>query len=138
VENHRFDRIAKAVGRRTTRRLAVGAGALVIGIPGLRRDVPLAEAVGTDFCRTLEPDRIISKHSCVSTNCGSTAESECVCVQTPGHHVRCAARFEVPNDCPRKDQCSERRPCGRGKFCAKVFACCNNRTRRICLRPCPA
>jgi len=137
VENDRFDRIAKAVGRRTTRRRAVGAGALFVGFSGLRRDVRLAEAAGSEFCRTLEPDQIISKHSCVRTECGASG-SGCVCVQTPGHHVRCAAHFESPDDCPRQDECSERRPCGRGKFCAKVFACCNGRNRRICLRPCPA
>jgi len=136
MENDRFDRIAKAVGRRATRRRAVAAGALVVGFSGLRRDVPLSEAAGTDFCQTLEPDQIISKHSCVSTQCGGSPD--CVCVQTPGHHVRCAARFVSPHDCPRQDECSERRPCGRGKFCAKVFACCNGRNRRICLRPCPA
>ena len=61
MENDRFDRIAKAIGRRTTRRLAVGMGALFAGFTGLRRDVPLSEAAGNDFCRTLEPDQIISK-----------------------------------------------------------------------------
>ena len=137
MENDRFDRIAKAVGRRTTRRLAIGAGALYAGFSGLRGDVPLTEAAGSDFCRTLGPDKIISKHSCFRSECGGSG-SGCVCVQTPGHHVRCAAHFEAPNDCPRKDECSERRPCGRGKFCAKVSKCCNNRSRRICLRPCSA
>jgi hypothetical protein len=137
VESDRFDRIAKAVGRRTSRRMAVGAGALVVGFFGLRRDVPLSEAAGSDFCRTLEPNQIISKHSCVRSECGGTG-SGCVCVQTPGHHVRCAAHFKWPENCPERDECSDRRPCGPGKFCAKVFKCCNNRPRRVCLRPCPA
>ena len=136
MESDRFDRIAKAVGRRTSRRMAVAAGALVFGFFGLRREVPMAKAAGSEFCRSLEPDQIISKHSCFSTNCGGSPE--CVCVQTPGHHVRCAASFEWPKDCPRRDECSERRPCGGGRFCAKVFKCCNNRPRRVCLRPCPA
>lgn len=136
METDRFDRIAKAVGRRTTRRLAIGAGALVFGFPGLRRDVPLAEAAGSEFCREEVPmDQIISKNSCVPTHCGGSPD--CVCVQTPGHIVRCAASFKSPHDCPAKDQCSERRPCGRGKFCAKVSGCCGG-SERICLRPCPA
>jgi len=33
---------------------------------------------------------------------------------------------------------SGRRPCGRGRFCAKVAKCCGDRPRRVCLRPCPA
>jgi hypothetical protein len=136
VEHERFDRIAKSVGHRTSRRMAVAAGALVLGFFGLRREVPMAKAAGSEFCRSLEPEQIISKHHCVSTNCGSTAESECVCVQTPGHVVRCAARFKRPNDCPQRDECSERRPCGRGRFCAKTFACCGGRDRRVCVRPC--
>jgi hypothetical protein len=136
MEDHRFDRLARAFARRTSRRFAVGAGALAIGMSGLRQATPQAEATGSGFCRERESDEIISKHSCFSTNCGGSPE--CVCVQTPGHHVRCAASFEWPKDCPRRDECSERRPCGGGRFCAKVFKCCNNRPRRVCLRPCPA
>ena len=136
MEDHRFDRLARAFARRTSRRFAVGVGVVAIGIPGRRWDIPQAEAAGSGFCRTLEPDQIISKHSCVDTPCGST--EGCVCVQTPGHLVRCAASFEHPADCPNTDECSDRRPCGRGRFCAKVFACCNDRPRRVCLRPCPA
>jgi hypothetical protein len=136
MESHRFDRLARAFAYRTTRRLAVGAGALAVGMSGLRQAIPQAEAAGSGFCRTLEPDQIISKHSCVDTPCGST--EGCVCVQTPGHLVRCAASFEHPKNCPDKDECSDRRPGERGRFCAKVFACCSDRPRRVCLRPCPA
>ena len=136
MEGHRFDRLARAFARRTTRRLVVGAGALAIGVSGLRQEIPTTEAAGGSFCRTLPPNQIISKHSCVSTACGTT--EGCVCVQTPGHVVRCAARFDPATDCPRTDECSDRRPCGQGKFCAKVSKCCGDRPRRLCLRPCPA
>ena len=137
MEDERFDRIAKAVGLRTSRRFAVGAGALVIGFSGPGRETPLAEAAGSDFCRTLEPDQIISKHFCTITQCGDP-DGECVCVQTPGHLVRCAGRFDPNTDCPRTDECSRRRPCGRGLFCAKTFKCCGDRAKRVCVRPCPA
>jgi hypothetical protein len=136
MEDHRFDRLAKAFARRTTRRFAVRVGALAVGMSGLRQAIPQAEAAGSGICRTLASDKIISKHNCFRSNCGSTTGSECVCVQTPGHHVRCAARFRDPTDCPTTDECSDRRPCGRGQFCAKVSACCGDRPRRICLRPC--
>jgi hypothetical protein len=134
VEHERFDRIAKSVGHRTSRRFVVRVGALVAGFSGLRRDIPVAEAAGDGDCQSLAPDKFISKHHCTRTNCGGS--DQCVCVQTPGHVVRCAARFEWPKDCPQKDECSERRPCGRGRFCAKTFACCGGRDRRVCVRPC--
>jgi hypothetical protein len=137
VEIDRFDGIAKAVGRRTGRRIAVGAGALMVGFFGLRRDVPLVEAAGNASCRSLPPSEIISKNSCFDSACGGAGPG-CVCVQTPGHIVRCAARFHHPADCPEMDECGDRRPCGPGKFCAKVSACCDDQPRRICLRPCPA
>ena len=60
MESHRFDRLARAFAYRTTRRLAVGAGALAVGMSGLRQAIPQAEAAGSGFCRTLEPDQIIS------------------------------------------------------------------------------
>lgn len=138
MEDHRFDRLAKAFARRASRRFAVGSGALAIGVSGLRAAIPRAEAAGTSKCQGLESEKYISKHHCGITNCGGNPESDCVCVQTPGHHVRCAASFNPDADCPRTDECSDRRPCGRGRFCAKVFACCNDRPRRVCLRPCPA
>jgi hypothetical protein len=136
MEDHRFDRLAKAFARRTTRRLAVGSGALAIGTSGLRPAIPQAEAAGTRDCQGLMPTEFINKHHCEIHDCGST--EGCVCVQTPGHHVRCAASFDKNDDCPKTDECSDRRPCGRGQFCAKVSACCGDRPRRICLRPCPA
>jgi len=105
-------------------------------VAGVLREPPPAEGAGSGFCRGLEPDRYISKHRCTITGCG-TAEG-CVCVQTPGHRVRCAAGFDPASDCPAADECSERRPCGRGRFCAKVAKCCGDRPRRVCLRPCPA
>jgi hypothetical protein len=136
MDDDRFDRVARAFGRRTTRRLAIGAGALLAGFSGAPLRPPAAAAAGSGFCRTLDPDQYISKHRCTATACG-TAEG-CLCVQTPGHLVRCAAGFDPATDCPAADECSERRPCGRGRFCAKVAKCCGDRPRRVCLRPCPA
>ena len=136
MKDHRFDHLTRAFARRTTRRVAVGVGALTVGIFGLQRNVPLTQGAGGEVCRTLEPNQIISKNSCTSTACGTTAG--CVCVQTPGHVVRCAASFDPAMDCPQTDECSERRPCARGTFCAKVSACCDDLPRKICLRPCRA
>jgi len=95
VEDDRFDLIAKAVGRRTTRRFAFRAGAFGVAFSGLRWNVPRAEAVGDGNCKGLDSSQIISKNNCGITACGTTPG--CVCVQTPGHHVRCAARFEPPD-----------------------------------------
>jgi hypothetical protein len=136
MEDHRFDRLARAFARRTTRRFAVGSAALAIGVSELRAAILRAEAAGTSDCQGLDPTEFINKHHCEIHDCGST--EGCVCVQTPGHHVRCAASFDKNHDCPKTDECSDRRPCGRGRFCAKVSACCGDRPRRICLRPCPA
>jgi hypothetical protein len=136
VDDDRFDRVARAFGRRTTRRPAAGAAAILAGLAGVLREPPPAEGAGSGFCRGLEPDRYISKHRCTITGCGTAVG--CVCVQTPGHRVRCAARFDPATDCPAGDECSGRRPCGRGRFCAKVAKCCGDRLRRVCLRPCPA
>jgi hypothetical protein len=138
MEDHRFDRLARAFAYRTTRRLAVGSAALAIGVSELRAAILGAEAAGTSDCQGLDPPDFINKHHCGNTHCGNNPGSDCVCVQTPGHHVRCAASFNPDADCPRTDECSDRRPCGRGRFCAKVSACCGDRPRRICLRPCPA
>jgi hypothetical protein len=136
VEDDRFDLIAKAVGRRTTRRFGFRAGALAVGLSGLRWNVPQAEAVGASDCQGIDNGQINSKNNCGKTACGTT--DGCVCVQTPGHHVRCAAHFNEPDDCQRRDECRGRRPCPRGQFCAKVFGCCGDRARKVCLRPCPA
>ena len=136
MEDDRFDLIAKAVGRRTTRRFVFRTGALSVAFSGLRSNVPLAEAAGDGNCKGLDSSQIISKNNCEISPCGNTAG--CVCVQTPGHHVRCAARFESPVDCQRRDECSGPRPCPRGQFCAKVLGCCGDRARKVCLRPCPA
>jgi hypothetical protein len=136
VEDDRFDRLAKFVGRRTTRRFAFGAAALVVGFTGPRWDLPGTEAAGSSACQGLDPSQIISKNNCGRTPCGATAG--CVCMQTPGHHVRCAARFEPPDDCPPMNECSARRPCPRGQFCAKVLGCCGGRSGKVCVRPCPA
>ena len=136
MEGDRFDFIAKAVGRRTTRRFAFAAGTLLAGVSGLRWSVPRAEAAGASDCKGVNNKEIISKNNCGKTACGG--RDGCVCVQTPGHHVRCAAGFNEPDDCRRKDECSGPHPCPRGQFCAKVLGCCGRLARKVCLRPCPA
>src|SRR3954462_6136025 len=69
VEDDRFDRIAKAVGRRTTRRLAFGLGALVLGSSGSRGNVPPVEGAEASDCQGVDHHEIISKNNCGITHC---------------------------------------------------------------------
>lgn len=144
MDEQRFDDLARrwsrADGARSTRRAALGRTATLLAAAtpvGLLTGRRAADAAGAATCRAAQPITFISKQACQVLPCGSTPG--CLCVQTLGHRAECVAGFDPANrnDCPRDDECNDRRPCRNGFVCAKVLRCCGKPHRR-CLRRCPA
>ena len=145
MDGQRFDDITRAMvaGTPSRRRvlrglLAGGAGLAALG--GAGHVDPTAAIDQPRYCQRVynqNPEAIVSKNACGANFCGG--RTDCFCVQTVGHTPRCLTAFD-PNagqrDCPATDECSERRPCPNGRFCAKVEGCCGQ-PYKVCLRPCP-
>lgn len=126
------DRIAVALAARSARRSVIAAVAASFGKTGARP----AEAIGDDVCKAANPREFVSRQACETLACGSAPG--CVCAQTVGHKPVCVAGFDPADPrCPRRDQCSSKRPCIGGRVCAKTQVCCG-REVRTCLRRCPA
>ena len=146
MDEQRFDDLTRtlvtgsASRRRVLRGLLATGGAGVASLVGLsgRFGVETAEARYNGTCRdqTVRPEDFVSKNGCGNLPCGPEG-SGCVCAQTLGHVRYCVQGFDPTSkkDCPKKDECGDRRPCANGFVCAKTQNCCGTSYRK-CLRKC--
>jgi hypothetical protein len=143
MDGRSFDDLTRLVadGSRTrralVRRVVLGAGAAaLVGLRSGQFGAREAMAAGDATCQAAVPSEFVSKNSCQELACGPSPN--CLCAQTVGHIPTCVTNYDPhkQKDCPKEDECSEKRRCKNGFVCAKVQGCCGP-DKRKCLRRCP-
>jgi hypothetical protein len=144
MDAQRFDRIAKSLAARASRRRlvgglaalgAVGGGVLAPERAGAQGGPGLPDGSGvtteaTDPSCTGKP--AISNRACVRSQCGGSAA--CGCIENVKGAKKCANLSMVR--CPEQDECGRTRGCGGGEVCVKIGGCCAGSRRNVCVPLC--
>ena len=126
-----FDRMAMAVGRRTTRRtvLATLGTLAATGVP-----VAAARPPQGDIRCGKGPD--IDDRHCNERACGSSSlRKDCFCASTAAGSTACII---VGNEtCPPRNECAQDGDCPGARICVKIGGCCGAKPLTKCVQSCP-
>jgi hypothetical protein len=143
MDAERFDRFAKSLATRTSRRRLAG-GLAALGVVGsvlgparteaqgayglLDGSAPTTEASDP----TCKGEVALNNRRCRAHQC--TSNRNCFCAETVNGDKKCVNLRDVR--CPRRDECDGNGDCRGGEVCIKVGGCCGNRRRNDCVPLC--
>jgi hypothetical protein len=140
MDAERFDRIAKSLAARASRRrllrglAAVGLGSGVLGPngAGARRAPGGADGVTIEATdKVCKGQPAFSNKLCPVSPCGGDT---CFCGVSVSGHKKCVDLSGL-GDCPTEVQCDRNRDCGPGQVCIKFGGCCGTRNN-LCAPAC--